>query len=254
MEIRVLLVDSDETIRDELWDLLSLYRTFRLEGTADTAEQAIDFASAHEVDVIFTSLQPADARITSDGSHLSLMLSQTEPDIQTVIYSADPGDAYWACRAQCAGFLLYPFDHLALQMLVNRLTYVYDLQRTKRETAERSVMFKTRSGYQLTRFQEMLFVEHINRSNRLVTEDGRSIELLGYTMSGLEKLLEPRGFFRCHQSFIVNLSKVAGVRADNDAKKYEISFRDFDGEIMVSRDRYTAMVSLLREKFARIED
>lgn len=254
MEIRVLLVESDSLIRQQLWNLLSLYRVFKLEGTVDTAEQAMDFTAGHEVDVIFVNRQPADPRTTSDGQHLCLTLAQSRPDIQTVIYGADPVNAYPACRAQCAGFLLYPFDPLALQMLVNRLTYVCDLQRIKRETAQRSVMFKTRSGYQLTRFEDMLFVEHINRGNRLVTEDGRSIELLGYTLSGLEKILEPRGFFRCHQSFIVNLAKVAGVRADTDAKKYEITFRDFDGQIMVSREKYTAMVSLLRERFARIED
>ena len=252
MEIRVLLVESNELIRGELWNRLAMYRTFRLAGAVDTAEQAIDFVAAHEVDVVFANRQPADPRITSEASHLGLILFQDHPDIQLVVYSEERDYAYHACRAQCAGFLLYPFDSLDLQMLVNRLTYIHDLQQIKRETAERSIMVKTRSGYQLTRIQDILFVEHINRSNRIVAEDGRVIELMGYTMNALEKLLEPRGFFRCHQSFIVNLSKVSAVHADNEVKRYTVSFRDYDGEILVSREKYAAMVSLLREKFARI--
>ena len=248
MEIRVLLVESNELIRGELWNRLAMYRTFQLAGAVDTAEQAIGFVAAHEVDVVFANRQPADPRITSEASHLGLILFQDHPDIQLVVYSEERDYAYHACRAQCAGFLLYPFDSLDLQMLVNRLTYIHDLQQIKRETAERSIMVKTRSGYQLTRIQDILFVEHINRSNRIVAEDGRVIELMGYTMNALEKLLEPRGFFRCHQSFLVSLSKIKGIRVDPSRNTYTIQLTDTDQQIPLSRDKYPDLKTHLTQR------
>ena len=104
--------------------------------------------------------------------------------------------------------MLLPFDPLALQAQVNRLRYVFDLQQTKREAANRSLLIKTRIGYQLTPVSDILFVERSNRKNRIVTQSGAEIHPLGYTMNQLEQMLEGCGFYRCYQSFIVNLSKV----------------------------------------------
>jgi len=252
MEMKTLIVDSDAEMRNDLWNLLGIYRAFRLEAELETTEQAFDYLQVHEVDVVFINYQPADPKVTSSGDYLSTILTQTHPHIQVVVYAGAEDRAYWACRSQCAGFLLTPFDPLALQMLVNRLTYVFELQQAKRETANRSIMIKTRSGYQITRLSDILFIERSNRKNRIVTTDGQEIALLGYTMTQLEEMLEGCGFYRCYQSFIVNLSQVTIVRADNEAKNYAIRFRNYEGEILLSREKYAELVSLLKGRYARI--
>lgn len=250
--MKTLIVDSDLEKREELWSLLSNYRAFRLEAELETVEQAFNHIETNEVDVVFINYQPADPRLTSTGDYLSAILAQTHPHIQVVIYGDKEEYAYWACRSQCAGFLLTPFDPLTLQVLVNRLTYIFDLQQTKRETASRSIMIKTRSGYQITNLSDILFIERNNRKNRIVTTSGQEIALLGYTMSQLEEMLEGCGFYRCYQSFIVNLSKVTIVRADNESKNYAIRFQNYEGEILLSREKYAEMVSLLKGRYARI--
>ena len=252
MEMRLVLVESNAELRGKLWNMLALYRVFRLVAEVETVTEAMNYIASHEVDLVFTNRLPAYANRNSYGAYLSAILAHTNPDIQVVMYSDKEEDAYHACWSQCAGFLLKPFDPLALQMLVNRLTYICDLQQTKRETANRSIMIKTRSGYRLTRIQDILFIERSNRKNRIVTESGEEIVLLGCTMNEIEQMLEGSGFYRCYQSFIVNLSKVSFIRADNDTKNYAIQFHGFDGEIMLSRDRYSEIVSLLKEKYAKI--
>ncbi len=252
MEMRLVLVESNTELRGKLWNMLVLHRIFRLVAEVETVTEAMDYIASHDVDVVFTNKLPADTSRTSDGAYLSAILAQTNPDIQVVMYSDNCEDAYQAYWSQCAGFLLTPFDPLALQMLVNRLTYICDLQRAKRETVNRSIMIKTRSGYQLTRIQDILFIERSNRKNRIVTENGEEIVLLGCTMNEIEQMLEGSGFYRCYQSFIVNLSKISFIRADNDAKNYAIQFHGFDGEILLSRDRYGEIVTLLKEKYAKI--
>ena len=150
MKMRTLLVDSDETLRTNLWNLLKLYQNFALEGEADTAEATVSFVQQHPVDVIFINHQPAEPCRTSTGDWVAYLLAQTHPDVQVVLYADTADWAFQAFRSQCAGYLLLPFDPLALQALVNRLRYVFDLQQTKREAANRSLLIKTRSGYQLT--------------------------------------------------------------------------------------------------------
>lgn len=46
---------------------------------------------------------------------------------------------------------------------------------------------------------------------------------------------------------------VEAIHADNDAKHYAVRFRGFAGEIAVSREKYMEVVSLLRDKFARLD-
>lgn len=250
--MKTLLVDSDPVLRSELLNLLCLHQAFRLEAELDTTEEAAEYVLTHEVDVIFINFQPAEASCTSMGTYLAAVLAQSHPHVQVVLYSDSQEDAYEACRSQCAGFLLTPFDPLAFQMLVRRLTYIYDLQMVKRETANRSIMIKTRNGYQLARISEILFVERSNRKNRIVTTNGQEIALLGYTMNQLEEMLNGCGFYRCYQSFIVNLSQVAAVRVDSGAKNYSISFKDYAGEILLSREKYTELLELLKGRYAGI--
>ncbi len=252
MEMKVLLVDSDQRLCAELVVMLHMFQCFRVVENVQTAEEAIAYVQSNEVDVVFANHQPADPRVTSGGEHLAAVLGQSCPHIQVVIYSNTAEWAYNAYRCQCAGYLLVPFDPLALQSLVNRLRYVFDLQQAKREVSNRSIMIKTRSGYQLTRLSNILFIERSNRKNRIVTTDGQEIALLGYTMNQLEDMLDGCGFYRCYQSFIVNLSQVAAVRADNDAKIYTIRFKDYEGEILLSREKYAELVALLKGRYARI--
>ena len=140
MEMKVLLVDSDQRLCAELVVMLHMFQCFRVVENVQTAEEAIAYVQSNEVDVVFANHQPADPRVTSGGAHLAAVLGQSCPHIQVVIYSNTAEWAYNAYRCQCAGYLLVPFDPLALQSLVNRLRYVFDLQQAKREVSNRGKM------------------------------------------------------------------------------------------------------------------
>ena len=253
MGMKILIVDSNKELCYDLRNLLSMYRSFQVLDTfLDTTEEAADYIASHEVDVVFINNQPADARRTSQGPSLVTYLSHEHPDIQVVVYADSSDAAYWACRCQCAGFLTVPFDPLDLQALMGRLTYIYDLQQAKRETAERSIMIKTYNGYQLTRLNDILFIERNGRGSRIVTTDGREIALQGYSMNQLNELLSGSGFFRCYQSFIVNLSKVSAVHADSGAKNYTLHFKDYEGGILLSRKKYAEIMGLLKDRYAKL--
>lgn len=90
-----------------------------------------------------------------------------------------------------------------------------------------------------------------NEKNRIVTESGQEIVLIGYTMNEIEEMLSEYSFYRCDQSFIVNLSKISFIKVDNDAKNYAIQSDGYAGEILLSRDKYAEIVSLLKDRYAK---
>ena len=251
--MRLLIVESNPIIRCNLLELLNLHHCFQLEAQLETTEDAMDFVLTHEVDVVFINFQPADSSRTSQGTYLPVMLESMHPEIQVVVYSDSAEDAYKAVRSGCAGFFTLPADPVLLHRIVNKLSYIHELQLMRSETAQSSLMIKTRTGYELLRVREILFFERINRNCRIVMQDGRQIELMGYSMSELERMLQKRGFYRCHQSFLVNLSKVSMIQSDNDSKHYTLRLIGMDGEITVSREKYMEMLTLLREKYGRLE-
>ena len=252
MEIRTLLVDSNAALLTELKNLLRLYKVFKITGELSTTEEAAEYLLANDADVVFINQQPAPPERTSSGCYLAALLASARPDVQVALYSDDDSAALSAWRCTCSGFLKLPFDPLALQALAARLQYVYELQLTRREAVNRSVMIKTRSGYQLMNLNDILFIERSDRKNRIVTESGREIVLQGYTLGDIESLLAGSGFFRCYQSFIVNLSKVSFIRANSDSKSYAIRFAGYSGEILLSREKYPELVELLRERYVKL--
>ena len=86
----------------------------------------------------------------------------------------------------------------------------------------------------------------------IIATEGKQIMLNGYTLDELTQILSANGFYRCYQSYIVNLSKVSCIRVDSVTKNYTLQFDGYAGEILLSRDKYGEIVSLLKDKYARI--
>lgn len=252
MKIRLAIVDNDETARAELCKLLRFYGLFEIAAEFDDVNQASDYLLTCPVDAVFINLQVGNYATSGDGSYLAFHLSERCPDMIVALYSPQDYQASYVFRMNCAEFFTLPFDALTLQRVVNRIRYRYELLQFRRQTKERSVMVKMPHGYQMVALDSVLFIERYNRKNRMITTDGREIILNGYTMDELTKLLIRDGFYRCYQSYIVNLSKVSGIRADNAAKNYSLQFDGYAGEVLLSRDQYSDIIRLLKENYAKI--
>lgn len=252
MQIKTLIVESDELIVSQLRSVLSVFPSLRVVEQVDTTEQAIAYLHKNAVDLVISNLQPAPAATSGDGCHLIALLGEFYPDVQTVLYLENLDDMWRLTLVAGTAFLQYPFDRYAFQRIMHRINYIFELQQYKRMVANRHIMVKTKDGYQRLALDDILFIERINRRNVIITADGRNIYLYRYTMEELEAMLVESGFYRCYQSFIVNLSKVAGVYTDSEKKSYTIRFADYGGEVLLSRDKYSEFVALLKQRFSDI--
>ncbi len=97
------------------------------------------------------------------------------------------------------GYLLYPFD---ISELHNCISFFY--QKTEKERRA-SVMIKEAGGsYRRVYCRNIVYIESVNRKVILHLENGDAVE--SYAKLGeLEEALPGKLFFRCHQSYIINL-------------------------------------------------
>ena len=252
MKIKMAIVDNEMEIRSELANLLDFYGIFELVAEFDDVNKANDYLLANEVDVVFINMDVGDPKLSGDGSYLAYNLAANCQDLMIVMYAAKEHPAGEIYQLHGAEFLRIPFEPLAMQRAVQRIRYLHDLLQYKKQSKERSIMIKTNLGYRLVNLEDVLFIERMNRKNRMVTVEGCEIILSGYSLDELEKLLAAYNFYRCYQSFIVNLSKVSFVKVNNETKNYVLTFEGYAGEVSISRDKYNELVNLLREKYANI--
>lgn len=246
MKMKLVLVESDETLCTELKELLAFYNVFDIVHTFDGINEANKYICLNDVDAVFINIKTGNPRYSGDGSFLAYNLSQIKPDVLVVLYSEEKLEAGQVFDCCCDEYFRLPFDNRVLQRVVKRLQYLFELLQYKRLSVNRSMMIKTRNGYQLVNIDKVLFIERTDRKNKMVMVDGKEMVLAGYSMNELEQILEGYNFYRCYQSFIVNLSKVSYVRADNESKNFALIFDGYAGEVMVSREKYKEVLQLLK--------
>lgn len=250
--IKTVLVEADPEFRGEIYSLLDFYRSFEVVGEFDDVNLACDYIMSHEVDAAFIRADIGDPRNSGDGSFLTSYISANRPDTQAVLYDKDESLAFLAFRLGASGFFKTPVDPMDFQSLIRRVTYIYGLQQYKKDARARSLMVKTKAGYHIVRFSDILFIERSARKTNMVCVNGQSIQISNYTMDELDKLLCGSHFYRCYQSFIVNLEKVTGLHIDSGKKSYTLALSGFDGEIILSREKHREVVELLQKYYSDV--
>ena len=252
MKFRTVIADDNALNREQLRLFLQFHSNYDIIAEFDNTNDANDFLLTADVDIAFVNLQMGHGQFSNDGCYLTWNVSYHRPELILVGYTEQDYPVRRICNSNCTDFFVFPMDNHIMQRVLNRIRYMAELLECRRQSQNRSIMVKTNQGYQLVLLHDILFIERFNRKNRMITTDGRQIMLNGYTMDELTQLLVSDGFYRCYQSYIVNLSKVSSVRIDNSTKNYSLQFDGYSGEIMLSRDKYSEIVQLLKKKYARI--
>jgi len=61
-----------------------------------------------------------------------------------------------------------------------KLQYLFELLQYKRLSVNRSIMIKTRNGYQLVDIDKIFFIERVDRKNKMVMVDGKEMIIFRY--------------------------------------------------------------------------
>lgn len=252
MKIRTVIVENQKELRDQVRGLLAFYHEFELIGEFDDVNQASRFILEKEVDAAFIQSSVGDPRTSPDGNFLLSYITKKKPDLLAVLYSDSRDQAYWALSVGAAAVFTTPVDYQYFQQVIRRLLYLFDLLLYKRNSQARSVMLRAKGGYQMIRLSDILFVERNHRKISMVCTGGTEIEVTSYTMDELESLLQNHRFYRCYSSFIVNLDKVLRINIDSGKRIYTVALEGFDGELILSREKYRDLLSLLQQRYSDI--
>jgi DNA-binding LytR/AlgR family response regulator len=170
-----------------------------------SAMEADHYLKTHKVDLLFLDIQM---------QHLSgidfLKALQNPPKvIFTTAYSEFALDGY---ELNIIDYLLKPITFERFYKAASKALEILKLENDHRELAEASfsdnaILIKSRHQHIKIQLQDILFIEALHKYIKIITKDKVYTTLMA--LSAMEQQLPKQLFYRCHRSFIVNLSKIA---------------------------------------------
>jgi len=202
MTLKALVVDDEAPARSELRFLLGEAGGVEVVGEASNAAEALQLIRAIPYDVVFLDIDMPGL----SGMQIAEALAELERPPAIVFVTAHSEHAVKAFEVEATDYLVKPVEVGRLRIAIERLTpaepaaSVARVERVPVEKAGKKLLLAV---------EELFYVMAKDDYSYLHTDGERYLSTL--SLADLERKLEPRGFFRVHRRFVVNLSQVKEV-------------------------------------------
>jgi two-component system response regulator LytT len=200
--IRALIVDDEAPARSELRYLLAAHPEVHVVGEAADALEALELAHDLSYDVVFLDVEMPGLT----GVEAAPLVRERRNPPAVVFVTAHERYAVDAFAIEAFDYLLKPVDPERLARVVERLRE----RSSENAVPVEKIPVVAGGGTELLDFDQVHFVQADGDYSRVHTYD-RSY-LCTASLGELEDRLPGGRFVRIHRSYLVNLSKVAGVR------------------------------------------
>jgi two-component system LytT family response regulator len=232
-KIKSLIIDDDPFIRDLLQDKLQLYLPeIEVLATANSGTDGLQKIEQYQPDLIFLDVEMADM------TGFEMLTQLTNIPFKTIFITSYSHYAIKAIRFNALDYLVKPIDLGELKMAIQRYKENTTSKQENLQLALNNLKTENVIDHQLilqTQEGELrLAVKHIvriegERNYSYIYLTNRKKKLISKTLSDLEEMLEGKGFFRCHKSYLVN-----GLHIQSYPNSLTLVMTD-DAEVTIAR-------------------
>jgi two-component system, LytTR family, response regulator LytT len=199
MLLKALICDDEAPARDELRFLLDQAGGVDVAGECGGALEALQLIKGCQFDVVFLDIDMPGL----SGMQLAEVLANLDRQPAVVFVTAYSEHAVKAFEVAAADYLVKPVELPRLKQALERLQPGEGTTRIERVPVEKA------GKKLLLSVEEIYYVMAKDDYSYLYTDAERYLSTI--SLAQLETKLEPRGFFRVHRRFLVNLSQVKEV-------------------------------------------
>lgn len=212
-KIRALIIDDEKDAREVLAGLIELYISeIEIVGEADNIQDAKTLILSKRPDLIFLDIS------IGETSGFDLLDILNTVNFQIIFTTAHSEYALKAFRVNALDYLLKPIEpeHLvgAVEKVKKSQISLSHNQNDKPDSEARikpkQLTINSADSITIIDLEEISYIHGEGNYSTFFMKDKSQVTAsknLGY----FEKLLEAPDFFRCHQSFIVNLSQIKKI-------------------------------------------
>lgn len=238
MKIKCIIVDDDPLNIEVLSDLLkTMESNVNVVGTARNGTEALTVIKSLQPDLVFLDVEMPDM----NGFEVLAALEQI--NFQTIFATAHSQYAIQAIRFNALDYLVKPIQPKELTQALERyrsntnkglhkdkiLTAINNLN--TEDTQDQILFLPTQEGGIKMVLRDIIKIEGDRNYSTFHLARGKT-KISSKTLGYFEEVLQGKGFFRCHRSFIINRHHINSMLKDSFLMKDT-------SEIPVSRRRKT---------------
>lgn len=237
--IKAVIIDDEPELRELNRSLLAKnFDEIEISGTAGAVDEAIEL-----IDNLQPQLILLDIRLT-DGTGFQILQKIKSYKYNVIFITAYSEFAIKAIKLSAIDYILKPINEKEFCQAVERALESINSSKIQaqvetffnyyeRRTQNRRIVLKTTESISIVEISEIIYCRSDNTYTTFYLNNKEKI-LISRPMKEYEELLSEYGFFRPHQSFLVNLQYI--LRLDKS-----------DGGFLILRDHTEIPVSIRRK-------
>lgn len=243
--MRTLIIDDDPKMRSNHRGLLENYfANIEVIGETGRLDKAVPMIKELQPDLILLDIE------LEDGTGFQVLQQTKEIQYQVIFITAFNDFAIQAFKYSALDYLLKPVNEFEFKAAIEKVQEQFDANKLRdqkehllsgyEERQFKKIVLKTSRSIHLVDLDEIIFCQSDNTYTTFFLTDGEKI-LVSRSMKEFEEILTPKGFFRPHTSYLVNLDHVK--RLDKSDGGFLIM--DSGSEIPVSVRRKNSLMQRL---------
>lgn len=202
--IRVAIVEDEKEYAQIICNYLKRYeKEHSVQFHVRAFEDGLDIASDYkpEFDIIFLDIQMKHM----DGMRAAEEIRKLDEDVAFIFITSTIQFAVQGYMVDALGYVLKPVPYLAFSQIVGKA-----IRKAERHLTKTYLTVDTESGQMRMEINQIYYMESQGHYILLHTEKGDF--LTSGPLKRFEEELCSRGFSKCHNAYLVNLSHVTGTR------------------------------------------
>ena len=214
------ICDDEKEIRDKIKNVVEKTmfdddRDYKIK-TFSSGEELLQ-ENVGEIDILFLDIIMGDI----NGMDTARKIREIDKNVEIIFTTALQEYVFEAYEVRAFRYLLKPIDK---NLLFNYL----ELCINELNSRNKKICLKNKSDMIVLNTDDILYVEVIRKEITIYTEtENYSIKM---SLKSLEDMLNGKNFFKCHNSYLVNLDKVSHI------DQHFVTIKDF--KIPISRPKY----------------
>ncbi|MCL5130333.1 LytTR family DNA-binding domain-containing protein [Algibacter sp. L4_22] len=215
--IRAIIIDDESAMQEVNSQLLAEYfPNIEQVGTANSITFGIALIQKENPDLVLLDIQ------LTDGSGFQLLQKLPSYDFKVVFITAFDSFAIKAIKFSAIDYILKPVNEIEFQQAIQRAVDLIKskdhtasqvnvlMDSLKKEIQSKKLVLRTSHSIHIVDISDIHFCKSDNSYTTFYFEDDEKI-LVSKSLKDYESLLKEYGFFRPHQSYLVNLNHIKKV-------------------------------------------
>jgi len=197
--LNCIIIDDEELARALLKSYVDKLDFLTCKGEFENPLEALSLLKNENIDVIFLDIQMPQLR----GTDFAKLVPAQTRIIFTTAYSEYALDGF---ELNAVDYLLKPITFERFLTAVNKVNSTVEVSQNTSQT------ITIKSGYDLhkVKFEDIQYIKSDSEYVTFYTENGK---IMAYqSLKSLEESLSPSQFMRVHRSYIINKTKVTGLK------------------------------------------